>query len=115
MSIKVQGTRRVITALTKGVEQYVNRTQNATMKAALKAEALVKKNTPVDTGNLRSSVNAQLAGKKRDRVEAVVGTNVEYAPYLEFGTRRMAPRAMFRKVIDQNGKEIWQTFRSHMK
>lgn len=110
MSIQVTGINRVLTALTSGVEKYVKRTEQATMKAGLKAEYFAKKNTPVDTGNLRSSINTQLYAKKSDRVEAVVGTNVEYAPFVEFGTRRMKPRSMFRKTIDENGKDIWQTF-----
>lgn len=115
MAIQVTGINRVITALSKGVEKYVKRNESATMKAGLKAEYFVKKNTPVDTGNLRSSINTQLFAKKSDRTEAVVGTNVEYAPFVEFGTRKMKPRAMFRKTIDENGKDIWQTFNQTLK
>ena len=37
---------------------------------------------PVDTGNLRGSINFRLEGK-----EAFVGTKTEYAAYVEFGTR----------------------------
>lgn len=110
MAIKVLGTNKVISALSKGIEKYVKRTEKATMKAGLKAEYFAKKNTPVDTGNLRSSINTQLVEKKKDRVEAVVGTNIEYAPFVEFGTRKMKPRSMFRKVVDENGKEVWKTF-----
>jgi hypothetical protein len=40
--------------------------------------------TPVDTGRLRSS----LAVASRDQgLTAIVGTNVQYAPHVEFGTR----------------------------
>lgn len=115
MAIKVLGTNKAISALTKGIEKYVKRTEKATMKAGLKAEYFAKKNTPVDTGNLRSSINTQLVEKKKDRVEAVVGTNVEYAPFVEFGTRKMKPHSMFRKVVDENGKEVWKTFNQALK
>ena len=115
MAIQVTGLNRVITALAKGVEKYVKRTESATMKAGLKAEYFAKKNTPVDTGNLRSSINTQLVAKKTDRTEAVVGTNVEYAPFVEFGTREMKPRSMFHKVIDENGQEVWKTFNQALK
>lgn len=43
-------------------------------------------NCPVDTGNLRSSIN----GKVIDETLGRVGTNVEYAPYVEFGTGEKA-------------------------
>lgn len=41
-----------------------------------------KLNAPVDTGNLRASINHRLI--RYDRVR--IGTNVFYAPYMEFGT-----------------------------
>lgn len=43
---------------------------------------------PVDTGRLRSSITFQMSTlDSRPAVE--VGTNVEYAPFVEFGTRYM--------------------------
>lgn len=44
--------------------------------------------TPVDTGRLRSSITYELMGEDSSRV----GTNVEYAPFIEFGTRFMEAR-----------------------
>lgn len=38
-------------------------------------------NCPVQTGRLRGSINVNVEGNT-----ATVGTNVEYAPYVEFGT-----------------------------
>ena len=58
-------------------------------KLALKVEALAKKSTVVDTGNLRSSITHSF-GKN----EARVGTNVEYAIYVEYGTPKMEARHM---------------------
>lgn len=44
-------------------------------------ETYAKKKCPVDTGRLKGSITHKLEGK-----EAVyVGTNVEYAPYVELG------------------------------
>lgn len=50
-------------------------------KAGLLVEAEAKRNCPVDTGNLRSSIKSEVNGNT-----ATIGTNVEYAPYVEFGT-----------------------------
>tara|TARA_Y100000310_G_scaffold2728_1_gene3544 strand:- start:10242 stop:10637 length:396 start_codon:yes stop_codon:yes gene_type:complete len=53
----------------------------------LKLEAEVKKATPVRTGRLTGSIFHDFSGDR-----ATVGTNVEYAPYVEFGTQRMEAR-----------------------
>ena len=46
-----------------------------------KAESYAKKLCPVDTGRLRNSITHQ----QYDDYTEVVGTNVEYAPYVELG------------------------------
>ena len=53
------------------------------------AEGYAKDLTPVDTGNLRNSITHQV-----DDGESTVyiGTNVEYAPYVELGTGRYRRR-----------------------
>tara|TARA_R100000501_G_C2546675_1_gene63127 strand:+ start:161 stop:550 length:390 start_codon:yes stop_codon:yes gene_type:complete len=50
-------------------------------------EAGVKKATPVVTGRLRGSIFSEINPHK-----SVVGTNVFYAPFVEFGTSRMDAR-----------------------
>jgi HK97 gp10 family phage protein len=56
-------------------------------------ERETKRRTPVDTGNLRNSfhTDVEVHGKT---VHVEVGTNVEYAVYVEFGTSKMAGRHM---------------------
>lgn len=46
----------------------------------LKAENFAKKDCPVDTGRLRNSISHQV---EPDGV--YIGTNVEYAPFVEYG------------------------------
>lgn len=52
-------------------------------RCGLQAEGYAKDLAPVDTGALRNSIS-----HKVDEAEpaAYVGTNMEYAPYVEFGT-----------------------------
>ena len=50
----------------------------------------------VDTGLLKGSVRVQFSS---DFLRAVIGTAVEYAIYVEFGTRRMAPRPAYRLTV----------------
>lgn len=49
---------------------------------------IAKSLAPVDTGRLRASI-VFLLGRTQNAVFAEIGTNVEYAPYQEFGTKYM--------------------------
>lgn len=61
-------------------------------RACLVVENEAKINCPVDTGQLRSSITHEV----HDQV-GEVGTNVEYAPYVEYGTGLFA--------ADGNGRQ----------
>ncbi len=50
----------------------------------------------VDTGRLRQSIAVVRVADGHYKV----GTNVQYAPFLEFGTRRMAPRPFMRPALE---------------
>lgn len=52
-------------------------------KIGLVAEAYAKKLCPVDTGNLRNSITHVV---DEQEAAAIIGTNNEYAPYVELGT-----------------------------
>lgn len=49
----------------------------------LTCEGYAKRLCPVDTGRLRNSITHALDASRK---EVVIGTNVEYAPYVELGT-----------------------------
>ena len=55
--------------------------EKALNKSCLAVENEAKKQCPVDTGDLRNSITHEV----EDNV-GYVGTNKEYAPYVEFGT-----------------------------
>lgn len=55
-------------------------------RRALKVEGAAKRHAPVDTGRLRASITHRLEVDALGLM-AVVGTNVAYAIYQEFGTR----------------------------
>lgn len=54
-----------------------------------------KLNVPVRTGHLRRSISSQHEG-----LTGSVGTNVEYAPYQEYGTVRSAAQPYLRPAVD---------------
>lgn len=51
----------------------------------------IKRNKTVDTGRLLGSVITEIKGSGVN-TEAEIGTNVEYANYIEYGTSRMAAK-----------------------
>jgi HK97 gp10 family phage protein len=54
----------------------------------------------IDTGNLVNSIQHEQVGSE----DARVFTHVEYAPYLEFGTARMAPRPFMTPAAIKSAK-----------
>lgn len=56
--------------------------KRALERVGLQAESFAKANCPVDTGNLRNSITHTLEGDR----SVMIGTNTQYAPYVEFGT-----------------------------
>ena len=52
-------------------------------ECGLVAEGYAKAMCPVDTGNLRNSITHKVVP---DELACYIGSNVEYAPYIEFGT-----------------------------
>lgn len=99
----------------KTVEEQVQKTLETGMKAiAAQAEGNAKReittlvyDTPpsptyVRTGALRNSITHDY---KRDEMAAYVGTDIEYAPYVEFGTVRMPERPFLRRAVLNYVKE----------
>ena len=80
-------------------EQAKRMIQNVGKLVALAVATAIERQatalTPVDTGNLRGSITAQEDGQS-----AIVGTNVEYAPYVEYGTFKSSPQPYMRPAID---------------
>jgi len=60
---------------------------NGLQQMGLRFQALAMKATPVDTSRLRASITTESQG-----MQTVVGTNVEYASFVEYGTDKMEAR-----------------------
>lgn len=75
------------------------------------AEGYAKADCPVDTGRLRNSITYEAEDRK-----VSVGTNVEYAPYVELGMQGRNPQPFIRPSIEEHvnqyGDIIAQNLRS---
>ena len=76
----------------------------------LTAEGHAKKETPVDTGRLRNSIS-----HATDDDAAYIGTNVEYAPYVELGARGRPGVHMLQRAASEHGSEYKQIIEDAMK
>lgn len=108
-----------IEAAVKKFKEYAVDVNNAVAQAiqwaALKVEGDAKRGITdlgaVDTGRLRGSITHRMI----DKTSAEVGTNVEYGPYIEFGTKKMAPRPFLTGAFEKNKKIIQDKIRAAMK
>lgn len=65
----------------------------------------------VDTGRLRDSINV-IKFATISSLESEVGTNVEYAPFLEYGTSKMRPRPFWNPAIEKARKKLIEQLRA---
>ena len=86
-------SQRILTAMEKGIK-------NGLEAIGLTAETYAKKATPVDTGRLRNSISHSVDGEA-----AYIGSNVEYAPYVELGTSRAKAHHMLQKAATEHSAE----------
>ena len=83
----------ILSALEKGK-------RNALTAIGATAETYAKQETPVDTGRLRNSISHTVDGEA-----AYIGSNVEYAPYVELGTSRAKAHHMLQKAATEHTDE----------
>ena len=76
----------------------------------LTAEGHAKKETPVDTGRLRNSIS-----HATDDEAAYIGTNVEYAPYVELGARGRPGVHMLQRAASEHTDEYKRIMEDAMK
>lgn len=134
MATKVYKTHGVTVTYNSEVEGVLQALKNATQrgleaigsKAETYAKEEITKAKPhadgsirdaIDTGNLRNKIAHKVVGRSDTKQEVYIGTNVKYAPYVEFGTGLYATGKSKAKKIpwvyrDDKGK--WHTTSGQM-
>lgn len=83
--------------------RVVSRVRMALVKTAYDIQGDARMFAPVDTGNLRNSINVgPVKNRGRGNMHVEIGPSAEYGAYVEFGTSRMAPRAYMGPALDRN-------------
>lgn len=82
----------------------------ALRRGALIVEGEAKRLCPVDTGRLQGSITSDMVN---DHTIAV-GTNVEYASYVEYGTRYQSAQPYLRPARDSREQEVREAVGAHI-
>ena len=83
MKLSIKGNQAVIKGIRAYEKRSIERTKEELKAWADKTEMDAKRDVPVYTGALQSSIHST---PEKEGLAQTVGTNVEYAPYVEFGT-----------------------------
>lgn len=95
-----QELARALKALAKSVQGQI--LENAVLAGCLPIQNDAVANAPYLTGTLRRSIHSEVIERGKTSVVGMVGTDVEYAPFVEFGTSRMGARPFLRNAYDGN-------------
>ena len=96
-------TDEVLSKMEKAIERGLE-------AIGMTAEGHAKKITPVDTGRLRNSISYAT-----DDEAAYIGTNVEYAPYVELGARGRDGKHMLQRAATEHTDEYKRLMEDSMK
>lgn len=110
--------RRMAMAISVKVEDHSEEIKEAMRQAkkrtleaiGLAAEGYAKEKAPKDTGRLQNSISHSVRG-----YSVYIGTNVEYAPYVEMGTVKMDPRPYIKPAIIEHVHEYEELTERYMK
>ena len=92
------------------LDELDSKVEIALEKIGLRAETHAKKYCPVDTGRLRNSISHTQSGDTE-----YIGTNVEYAPYVEFGTSKQKPQPYLKPAVTDHVDEYKRIVKETLK
>lgn len=103
--VKIEGLDELERKINKITEDSRKNIVHALDIAGLLVLRSAQQKCPVDTGNLRASLTKEVSDRE---LYAVVGTKVHYAPYVEYGTRKMRAKPYLKPAFYENEKDIKQ-------
>jgi HK97 gp10 family phage protein len=97
-------------------QEIINATNEAIYNAleiiGAKAADYAAGKAPVDTGRLKNSLTHEVA---MDEKAVYVGTNVEYAPFVEYGTSRQRAQPYLRPAVENHMDEYKHILEEELK
>lgn len=81
---------------------------------AKQMEMDAKSNCPTKTGRLKESIKADIT-KTGKKATLRLYSTVDYAPYVEYGTSKMAARPFLKPAFNQNKNKVVRKIRNNIK
>lgn len=104
IAAKDQAVKRALAEIALAMED------NAKLEVTTAVYDTPESPTYVRTGALRNSISHE-----SDDDTAYVGTNLEYAPYVELGTSNMVERPFIRPAVENHLKEYQEILEEHLR
>ncbi len=116
MNIEID--KRTLDKLQRQLKEVAKKDKKAALKGMIatgyEIHSEAVKKVPVDMGRLRTSLAVESDSNK---MEVRIGTNVKYAPFVEFGTRpHTPPIEPIQEWADRKGADagaVWMSIRKH--
>lgn len=108
VKFQIEGGKELVKKFAEISQKATNAAEQGLVRGGLLVERDAKKNCPVDTGRLRASISHRLIGAGTNSPVVEVGTNVEYAKFVELGTSRMAAKPFLFPALTANSDRIKQ-------
>ena len=86
VGVEITGVQEIQKGLTRTAQALSGAPMIGAMReSTMLITAEAKRGAPADTGRLRASITPEV--RPGNPIEGIVGSNVEYAPYMELGTK----------------------------
>lgn len=99
MKVTIKGLNQWEKWVSGVTEETIEKSKDLVKETAYKIEADAKRLAPVDTGRLRASINTDF---EKDGLAAEIGTNVEYAEFVEDGTSKSPAQPYMKPAAFKN-------------
>lgn len=103
-SIDKDDIEKLIGNLNRFGKETTEKVKDEIVLTAYDIESDAKQNCPVDTGRLRASITAYV---DRDKMAALVGSNVEYAIFVELGTNQQQAHPYLYPAFFKNMQKLF--------
>lgn len=90
----INNTQKVLSEFDKAINR-------ALIRIGMQAEGYAKDLCPVNTGRLKNSISYSV---KESEGSVYIGTNVEYAAYVEFGTKKQKANPYLKPAASEHSK-----------
>lgn len=106
MKLKVSGDKELILAIRQIASDIDKELSSITLNSVQPIVDAARAKAPVQTGNLRDSISAEVVEQGPMRVTVEVGPSAEYADDVEFGGLHRAAKPFLRPAIDESQEKV---------